>query len=186
MTMKPLSRYLPLVMGLLAGCSAPVTTSIAHPGVTLSVQPAVQGGGYRTQTVVNPYGQADIYHLQVKLFKVASGVETPVTDASGNPLMKDIASPSLGVPVVFGNLNFDTTYRVRAYAYSDPATASLISTTDSGSYVDITVTNDDRPTVSTLPVQLIDKIFSGEATASGIAVSSGSVIYTGNESLTLN
>lgn len=50
---------------------------------------------------------------------------------------------------------------------------------------DVAVTNDDRPTLATLPVQLIDKVFSGQATASSIVVASGSVTHSGAEGVSV-
>ena len=171
---------------LLAGCASPSIPLSTSGGATLSVRPVVSAGGYRTQTLLHAYTQADIYHLQIKLFNVqANGTEIPVLAANNQPLMLDVPNASLSVSVEFTSLHQNTTYRIRAYAYSDPATASLISTTDAGSYVDVTVGMDDRPTMANLPVQMINQIFSGEATASGVTVSSGSLIYAGSASIGL-
>ncbi len=165
---------------LLAGCALVPQPIAQHEGATVTLRPALQGGAFRTQTVIAPYGQADINHLVVKVFKLVNGSEVAVQDGQGNPLQKDIPNTSLGNPVAFGNLHHDTTYRFRAYAYGDAATTTLISTTDAGSYAEVAVARNDRPTLATLPVKLIDKTFNGQATAS-IVVIDGGLASSGSE-----
>ena len=168
---------------LLAGCLAVVGGVSPTGHASLTLQPSIKNGIYSTQAIPHPYTQADIYHLQIKLFTVQNKTETPVVDANNHPLILDVPNASLSASIDFSSLHPNTTYRVRAYAYSDPATASLISTLDSRSYVDVAVTDDTRPTMATLPVQLMDQTFNGEATASEIVVASGSVLHNGNETL---
>ncbi len=181
-----LLRYVPLSgLLLLTGCALVAGPTTPGGNATLSLLPTVQDGGYRAQTVVNAYTQADINHLQVKLFKVVSGSEQEILGTGGTPLMLDLPQASLSAPVTFSNLNYDTTYRVRSYAYSDAGTSSLISATDVGSYVDVTVTRDDRPTLANLPVKLIDRLFYGQATASTIAVTPGGLTAASSTSISL-
>ncbi|HEY9899838.1 MAG TPA: hypothetical protein V6D00_11700, partial [Pantanalinema sp.] len=179
-----LLRHVPLSgLLLLAGCALVAGPTTPSGSATLSLQPTVQSGGYRTQTVVNAYAQADINHLQVKLFKVVSGSEQAILGTGGSQLMLDLPQASLSAPVTFSNLNYDTTYRVRAYAYGDAGTGNLISATDAGSYVDLAITKDDRPTLANLPVKLIDRTFDGQATASAIAVTPGTLTSAGTMSI---
>ena len=175
-----LLRHLPLSgLLLLTGCALVAGPTTLSGNATLSLQPHVQSGGYRAQTVINAYTQEDINHLQVKLFKMVSGSEQEILGSGGTQLMLDLPQASLSAPVTFSNLNYDTTYRVRSYAYSDAGTSALISATDAGSYVDVAVTRDDRPTLANLPVKLIDKHFSGAATfSSGVTVTDGG--FTGS------
>lgn len=168
---------------LLAGCALAPQPITRYDQATVTLRPALQGEAFRTQTVVTPYGQADINHLVVRAFKLVNSAEVAVTDTNGNPIQKDIPNADLGNPVAFGNLHHDTTYRFRAYAYADAATSSLISTADAGSYAEVAVARNDRPTLTTLPVKLIDKVFTGQATASSIAVTPGDLTHTGTESI---
>lgn len=180
-TLIPLSM---LAATLLAGCAVMTAPIAPHAEGTVILQPKLGQGSFHAQTVITPYGQADIDHLVVKAFTVANDVEQAITDSSGNPVQRSIASAELGDPVVFGNLHHDTTYRFRAYAYADAGAGQLISTTDAGSYVDVAVVRDDRPDMANLPVKLIDKPFSGETT-SGFDVTDGDVIHTGTEGVSL-
>ena len=167
-----------LAMTLLTGCAV---TSVGMTGssgnATLSVTPDVSNGSYQSQAILNAYSSADIEHVLIRLYTVSGGVETLVLDGSSNPVQKDVASGSIANAIVFGNLASQTTYRIRAFAYKSPGTAAgdLISTVDASSSVDVVLTNNDRPTLATLPVKLIDRVFDGQATASGIVVASGSV-----------
>ncbi|MBM3276356.1 MAG: hypothetical protein FJZ00_14475 [Candidatus Sericytochromatia bacterium] len=174
------------VFGLAVGCSLmPDRGEGTAPAGTaaLSLVPDIRGGGIRTQALLTPYASSDINHLAIKLFRVVGAQEVAVLDAGGQQVAVDVPRASLGGSAVIGNLAFDTTYRVKAFAYATAGTANLISTTDSRSWVDVQVQRDDRPTLATVPVQLIDRVFSGEATASSIAVSSGSLSHSGSESL---
>lgn len=174
-----------LVTGLLAGCvNGPVgllpnADGIANGQAELQIKPQIVAGGLMTQTVVDNYTSTSVNHLVVKLFKI-NGSESPVLDGSGNQLAKDIANAQLSGSVSFSNLNANTTYRIRAYAYKAAGTAEadLISTSDVSSYTDVTVGNDDRPTLTTLRVKLIDKVFNGQATASGVVVTNGGLVTT--------
>jgi streptogramin lyase len=171
-----------LATALLTACApAAPRTGTAE----LSLQPAVKEGAFRTQEVKSPYTAAHINQLQIKLFKLAGGSETAALDGAGQPIAKDIPNSSLGGRAVFTNLDFDTTYRVRAYAYLTAGTSTVISTNDSRSYLDVAVGRDDRPVFAALPVQLIDQTFSGEATSSGTAVTDGGLVPPASESLAL-
>ncbi len=171
---------------LVAGCAmvaGPAGMTTPAGKATLSLLPQVQGGSYRTQSVITGYAQADINHLQLKLFKVVSGSEQAVLGSGGTQLTLDLPQASLSAQVTIANLSHDTTYRVRAYAYTDAGTSNLISTTDASSSVDVVVARNDRPTLATVPVQLIDKIFDGQATASSVVVTDGDLTHTGTEGM---
>ena len=152
----------------------------------VQLQPHLNAGNLSTQAVINPYVPADVNHLEIRVFTLSGGNETPLNDAYGNPVLREIPSASLSDPIIFDDLSLNTTYRFRAYAYADATTTELISTTDSRSYVDVAVTNDDRPPLAALPVRLIDTVFSADATASGIVVSSGSLVGAGPEGMSLH
>jgi hypothetical protein len=157
---------------------------LGHASSEIAVLPQVSEAGYATQAVVTPYSQASINHLTLRLFKVVAGAEAPVLDANGNPLSRDLSGAQLGNPVTFSNLAPNSTYRVRAAAYKAPGTSAgdLISTVDSSSYVDIPLVNDDRPPLAVLRVKLVDVLFSGQASASGIQVVNGGYL-TASESI---
>ncbi|MBO9541927.1 hypothetical protein J7643_15170 [bacterium] len=163
--------YAPVMTGNIPSQSA----MVAKGKGVLTLQPQVNAGGYRLQSIVSPYTKASIQHLVVKVFALVNGVEVPVIDGQGNQVSADLLNSELDDPVTFGNLMIDTTYRIRCYAYKAAGTAGadLISTNDSQSYVDVVVANDDRPVMASLKVKLIDVIFNGEATSSGVIVTDG-------------
>lgn len=140
----------------LVGCSQLAAPVGSDSKAALVVSPRVETSGFRTQTLVSPYAQSDINHVVVRLFTYAGGIETPVV-ISGATASMDLPLASLSAPVIFANLHSQTVYRVRGYAYQTSGTSNMISS--ASSYVDITLTTDDRPTVGTLPVRLIDKDF---------------------------
>ncbi|MBO9540920.1 hypothetical protein J7643_10055 [bacterium] len=168
---------------LVASCATTTAPSVANGQARVSLLASLQAGSFRAQSTVVPYTPADVQHLRLDVFKLVQGSEVAVVDAERNlPMTLDIASGSLGKAIELSGLNLDTTYRIRGYAYDAPGTAHLIS---KDALVDVRVTHDDRPEFATLPVRLIDKVFNGEA-SSDIAISSGSVTYTGSESITLS
>jgi hypothetical protein len=172
---------------LLAGCAAGAGQdgrAWESGRASLELRPAVSEGRFQTQGIVSPYTASSINHLQVKLFKLVGGNEQAVQLPGGQNLEADLPQASLSSKVVFTNLTYDTTYRARGYAYGDAGTANLISTQDNRSRVDITIGRDDRPNLATLPIQLIDKPFSGEASPA-IQVTTGGLVPTGTASIAL-
>lgn len=154
---------------------------------SLTVKPVVQAGGYKTQAAVNNYTRDSIDHLVIKIYTVnGMGEEQPVLDDLGNPIQATMLNSELNDPVNFGNLFLYTTYRIRCLAYKAPGEAAedLISTVDENSYVDVALTNDDRPTMTTLKVKLIDVEFDGQGTANGIAVTDGGYKERGSVTIT--
>lgn len=141
---------------------------------TLILKPLITAGRIG-QTTINPYTQASVHHLELKIF-TGTGPE------QDTGIAKTLLNAQLENPVVFANLKANTTYRIRAYAYD--AASQLISTTDAGSYTDITITTDDRPTVDTLKVKLIDIPFNGQA-SSTIGIVPGGYAPIGSESLAI-
>lgn len=113
--------------------------------------------GRTTQTTITPYTKADINHLTLKLYTTAE---------QDLGISKDLLNLQLDNPIVFSNLKNNTNYRIRAYAYLTSGTGSCISTNDSSSYTDVLVGTDDRPTLATLSVKLIDRDFNGQGTGS--------------------
>ncbi|HEY9899840.1 MAG TPA: hypothetical protein V6D00_11710 [Pantanalinema sp.] len=159
-------------------------SSVGGGKAEIQVTPRISTGGLSIQSVVNPFGSSDVDHLVLKLFTVSGGTETPAKDGQGNPLQKDIGSASLADAVAFGGLRHDTTYRIRGYAYKAAGTAAgdLISK-DASSSIDVAVARDDRPVVTNIPIQLIDKTFDGQATASNIVVTGGDLVDNGTETI---
>lgn len=156
----PLRRSfcLPLTAILATGCAS--VNLLQHP--TLVVKPAI--AGYSAMSTISPYTAASIDHLNVQLLLLPGG--TLVTQ-------KTLSNSDLGNTLTFSNLKAQTGYRIQASAYL--ASDELISIA-SGSYVDVTLTNDERPTLTSLPVKLMDRPFNGEATASGLVVTPGTLI----------
>lgn len=165
-----------LMLAPLSGCqSTAVPTGVAHAVAgsrTLVIQPRFDA--YHTQSTVAPYAKANINHLVLQLYTVANAVESQALDGNDQPIALDVANADLAKTVSFTNLKPNTTYRVKALAYKATGTAAadLISTQDASSYVDVTVADDDRPTMSQLKVQLIDRNVSMKLTGSNTLVTS--------------
>lgn len=157
---------------LLSGCM--MAPPISHTG-TLVLKPQVIAGQYGNHTVVPFYSQASIHHLLLRLYSVNGG-------ENDLGLQKTLLNAQLDNPIVFSNLKANTAYRIKAYAYLSDDT--LISTTDGSSNTDITLTDDDHPTLTNLQVKLIDRPFSGQATST-VVVSPGGYSPVGSESLVI-
>lgn len=152
-----------ILMTLLVGGCA--TVQSVSRGATLILKPQVMAGSH-TQTVLNPYDQSAINHLTLEVFPVVAGV--PQAKVAGQTLL----NAQLDNPVVFFNLKANTQYRIQASAYYSADDTQLISIPASSS-VDISVLSDDRPTLGNLKVQLMDRLFSGQATSSLNIISGG-------------
>lgn len=168
---------------LISGCAlwAPVALVPNVGGrATVSVLTEFRGSTFRTQALIEPYTGSDVEHLVLALYTVSGSTETPVR-VGGSPLTMDVPKASLGQAITFENLHNATTYRVKGSAYkaSGTADADLISVAGSSS-LDIAVTNDDRPTVATLSIQLVDRTFSGQGTNS-IEFTDGNLTDVGEE-----
>lgn len=163
--------------GLVPAKTMPVQ-GMSLGNATLIVTPRIVSGQYRTLATVAPHTKASINHLVVTVARLDGANETQLASA-------DLSNGSLDNPVTFSNLFHNTTYRVRCLAYRAPGTSlsDLISTSDANSYTDIVVGVDNRPTMATLKVHLIDIAFDGEATASGIIAENGGYQHSGNISV---
>ncbi|MBO9541294.1 hypothetical protein J7643_11955 [bacterium] len=163
---------------LLSGCAGPLVGTTGAGDASLSVLAAVQDGQFRTQAPgLTPYTKSSINHLVLKLYTWDGATETAVVRGAGE-VKVDVGAASLNEPVTFKNLHHDTTYRIRAFAYkaTGEATDDLISTTDTGSYRDVSVGRSLAPSIVSLPVKLINRLFKAEATSS-IVVTDGDLIH---------
>lgn len=142
---------------------------------TVILQPQVTSGTYANKTLVPNYTQSSIEHLILRVYSF-DGSEHDLG------LEKRIPNAQLNNSIVFSNLKANRTYRIKAFAYATTDETQLISTEDANSYTDVTLTNDDRPTLANLRIKLIDRDFNGQATASGIVVTPGQYQYSGAES----
>jgi hypothetical protein len=167
-------------------------SALQKPGTTLSrtvtITARVSAGGYLTQAVIKPWGRQDIKVLLIKVYTLDGTSEIPLRLGDGKanePYVIRVDSDLLDDAIEVRNLAPNTTYRLRAQAFqaADENDASLISD-DESSWVDIVVKNDDRPLAATLPIQLIDRLFSGEATQS-LDVKPGTVIDDATQSIDL-
>lgn len=164
-------RYLAATL-LLSGCM--MAPSVTRNGC-LVVRPFLQSGSFAAQTTISPYTQTSIQHLDLKLFTYDD------TEHDQN-IQRTLLNAQLDNPIVFANLKANTTYRIKAYAYASADNSLLISSNDEDSYTDVVLTNDDRPTLVTLKVKLIDRTFNGQATSS-LTITSGGYSAVGSESL---
>ncbi|MBO9542316.1 hypothetical protein J7643_17130 [bacterium] len=178
---------LALLGALLGGCATSTMTSSTTGGASLQVTPEVASGQYRTQTLAPlTYTRDDIRHLVVKLYKVTPEGEQPAMNGA-NPIQLDLdADPRFGFSanLTFTNLHPWTDYRVRGYAYKAPGTAeSDLISLDASSSIDITVENVDRVYAKRLKIQLIDRVFNGQATASTVTFTDGGLTHAGSASV---
>lgn len=154
---------------VLGGCAA---AQPLYSRATLVIKPQIISGA-QTLAVVNPYSQSSINHLVLKVFSA--------TDQDLG-LQQTLLNAQLDNPVVFSNLKAQTTYRVKAFAYSTADNSQLISTSDASSSTDIVLTNDDRPTLLSLRVQLIDRAFNAQASSS-LVINPGGYSPIGGEAV---
>lgn len=175
--------YVP--MGMLPKLNVQTAAMVQGVGkAEIRATPKFSSGTLKVQSLVSPYGASDVEHLVLELFVVKDGAEVAIPNAQGNPVSKDVPKADLAKPVSFGSLHFDMTYRIRAFAYkaTGTATADLISR-DASSSIDLAVARDDRPVLANIPVQLVDKTFNGQATASSIVVAPGALVNNGVETI---
>jgi hypothetical protein len=157
------------------------TVSVLENKASIVVRTQVLPGGVRTAATTPNLTADSINHLVLQIFELDGDNEAPILDANNQEIRQDLTRNQLGSLITFSNLKPQTTYRIRAYAYNAPGTdaQNLISTTDSGSYVDVEVQTDDRPTVTTLKVKLIDVDFNGQGAFQGVTVTPGGYRPTG-------
>lgn len=162
-------KYRWLLTLTLLGCAAQSLT----PTGTLVVKSQIQGGAI-SQTLRSIYTKDSVDRLTLELFAFSGG------SFQTTGLQKTLLNAQLDNPIVFTNLKGQTTYRIKAYAYASGSVQ--INTSDPNSYVDITVVQDDRPTVGVLPIKLDDQPFDGRATSS-INLIPGVYLPVGSESM---
>ncbi|MBO9542308.1 SMP-30/gluconolactonase/LRE family protein [bacterium] len=183
--MKKLHLIALLAVSFSMGCAAlPSVLSPAQQGhvmadgqAVLQLQPQLQGGGYAAQAVVKTNHEI-VDHLVVELFTMgANSQELVIKDKNDQPLTKTIAHADLGQPITFSHLKSKTTYRIKATAYD--AANQVVSRPFT---IDVPVNMDDRPTVQTLAITLLDKPFSGTGTSS-ISILDGGLNASGASSI---
>lgn len=156
----------------IAGCGAPLAPA-SHASLRLV---ADLGPAARTlQAAVTPYTRADVASLAIRLYWLDGASESEVA-------ARTLLPAELDGTVSFTSLRPFRTYRVRGFAYQ--ADGGLISET-ARSYLDVTVAGDETATAGTLPVYLLDRLFSGQASSAPIAVTDGGLVPAGIETLGL-
>ncbi len=155
--------HLLLALTLLAGCTP--FGVVSQEKASLQVSAVVKDGSYVTQAVVPAYTASSIHHVIVKVFEVDAGVETPALDAEGKPLVRDIPRSQLDKVLTLDGLKPGATYRLKAQAYADAATASLISVS-AASMQGVTLSKADLVNKITLPIRLADVPFDGKTSGS--------------------
>lgn len=186
---------IPVLAGtlFLGGCAdllrntSSLPVAVVAQEATIVVRPQVVSGGF-TAAAVPKLTASSINHLLIQIFELDGAEEKPILDAEGNEVSEDLTSSQLANLITFSKLKPKTNYRIRAFAYRAAGTdvANLISTTDSGSYVDVQVLEDDRPTVATLKVKLIDVDFDGQASFGGVTVTEGGYLPAGPVGISIN
>lgn len=161
-------RQIALVPLLLSGCA------LAQPlgqNATLILKPQIIEPR-QTQAEVVLYGKASIDHLKLELF---SGQEGETNTGA----FLTIKKADLETPVVFSHLRANTHYRIKALAYLSDNTQISV---DASSSIEITLTNDNAPTLANIPVTLKDSPFEGTASSS-LVFNTGKYVPTGAENM---
>lgn len=163
-----------LIALLVTGCTYLPQANVSR-GQSIVVKAKIAESNLTTQTVVNPYTAGSINHLLLQLMYMPS--QSVVSSV-------DIPGSQLSLPVKLTNLAANRSYRIKATAYKASGTlvGDVISTGDALSQLDFATTNNDQPTIVTLPVKLIDKDFNGIATST-IAITSGGYSFAASESV---
>jgi len=172
---KTLTLTLALGLGLW-GCAvmpSPVSERAAPARLgtaSLTLQPRLMTGR-SSQAVVSRHTAASIARLDaVPYLETGTNVYQPMSSTTGQPtsdadpaLLKASQMASdlvLARTVRLTGLAPNKKYRIFARAYD--AQGTLISS-DASSYVEVTVTNDDAPTATALPLRLTDVTFAARA-----------------------
>ncbi|MNY22636.1 hypothetical protein D3C86_1562620 [compost metagenome] len=92
-----------------------------------------------------------------------NGTESAIVDPKGRPVTRDVPATALDEPLTFDNLHPDAIYRVRAFAFVAPGTASAdVISVEASSSLEVKVTGGEKPTTAELPVTLMEKPFGAE------------------------
>jgi sugar lactone lactonase YvrE len=172
--------HLLLALTMLAGCTPVGVGNVSQEKASLQVSAVIKDGSYVTQAVVPTYTASSIHHVIIQVFEVDAGVETPALDAGGEPLVRDIPRSQLDKVLTLDNLKPGGTYRLKAQAYADAETASLISI-PAASMQGVTLSKGEVMTKTSLPIWLRDVSFNGKASGS-IEVLPGSLASAGTPS----
>ncbi len=150
--------------------------------VVLSLAPAA---GRVVQQVVTAYRTTGIATLDVVPYvQTGTNAFSPLSAMTGGTTSVGAAdmvhaaqaSPGISITraIVFKNLHPNKTYRFYARAYKSDGTQI---SDDASSSLDLALTTDDRPTVGTLPLRLLDQVFNGATTVTLTQTGSGSFNY---------
>ncbi|MNX81539.1 Serine/threonine-protein kinase PknD [compost metagenome] len=148
---------------LLAGCAALPSALTATHQASLQIMPQVIAGRHVQASLAEGYTASDIHHFKVRLDKLAGdGVDPQQT-----PIVVTGEGSAANKGLTITSLASNTTYRLTAFAYkaADEGAESLINDPASSS-VDVPVGTGLNAGYKTLPVALINKLFSGTATGS--------------------
>lgn len=165
-------RLLPTIL-FLSGCA---TLQPLSKGTTLILSPRIEAGKY-THTEMLPFTKSSVNHLVLELYPLVGGVP------QDRLLRKVLLNAQLDNQIVISALKAQTSYRICPYAYASADESQLISRSDANFYTDITVGNENSPTLAPFTVTLLDQVFNGQATASGMDITPGGYDVTGSEAL---
>lgn len=157
----------------MTGCGLGLPPEPQEMTKTLFVTPVVAEADRQVLATVTAFTKADVATLTLKLMVLNGTTETQVATSS-------LTNAQLSQTVSFKSLKANTTYRVRAEARTSGN--ALISVPEQ-SFLDLTVTTDDRPSMATLGVKLIDSQFNGQATSGPIAFTNGALVPAGVETI---
>jgi hypothetical protein len=176
--MKPLGPILLTGALLLSACSSPLG-GLGSEEASLTVMPQIADGRYATQATFEPYTRSSIDHVVFRLYTVASAsvvasasLESTVSvGVSPSNVEKTLTGSAIDSTVTFKGLHFDTTYRIRAFAYE--ADNTLISDFAT-SYLDVYTRHETVHQIPRVPVKLVDRLFQATATSS-LDVTNGTI-----------
>lgn len=155
-----------------SGAQAATTTAMLNPAIASQQSPR------RLQAVVNPYTPADVNHLVITLSRVATGATSAVATS------RLINPATFTDPLIFGDLKRFQRYQAVAEAYIGPDDdATGLISVNALSSVSFDVAGDDQIVVATLPIQLQDREFAGEARSTATVILPGTYSYAASEAI---
>ena len=124
----------------------------------------------QTQTVIDPWTRANIHHVVLDVYKLVDDSEKEVFQSVENTTARyqiTLSGKQLDTEFTFKNLAPATRYRLRARAYSaaNENDETLISDGKT-SFLDVDLKTEDRLVALALPIQLLDRLFDGQASSS--------------------
>lgn len=169
---------------LMVGCTAysPFEPSLEISALlssmgSVTLKATIAEGGYTTAAVVPNLTKSSVDHLRLALFSVEGDAEAPLKGADGTALVKTLTLEAAEAGFSIGGLPLGKTYRARVAAYK---TAESLAEAQISAEAMAEFKLEKGKSSAEVSVQLMDVLFSGTASGSGIVVTpSGQLSHEG-------